>query len=351
MRILFDGFWWIDGPVSNRQVMREFILAWEREFPDDELVVAVPSGDLAAVRPQLPDRVGLVGTRIHQQGLSAILELPFVARRLRADLTLTHNFTPLFGRSAVFVHDLMFVTNPEWFTLPERAYFQLMPLGLGRADRIFTSSATEANRIAGATRGRRVTAVGLGMSVALSESVAIAPPGFAESAQFLLSVGRLNARKNLGVAIEAAVASGVLTAERPLLIVGEPEGKSADLSTVARDAVAAGIVLFMGFLSDGELAWLYERARVFLFLSRDEGFGMPTLEAATFGAPIVASDIPVFHEILGSTALYASPDDVPAIAAAIRTAFDGGRKPSVDAVELGYSWALSTQRMRAEIDA
>ena len=349
MRILFDGFWWVEGPVSNKQVMREFILAWEREFPQDDLVVAVPRSTLRLVREQLPARVRLVGTRLRPQGICVIAELPFIARHLAVDATVTHNFTPMFGRSAVFVHDFMFMTNPEWFTAPERAYYALMPLTLGRARWVMTSAQTEADRIAKLARSHpRVTAVGLGPSRGLSAATPTKPAGI-EAEEFLLSVGRLNARKNLGTAIEAAIASGVATPTTPLLIVGEPGGKAADLPGMAAAAVASGAVRFLGFIDDDELAWLYTNARVFLFLSLDEGFGMPTLEAAQFGCPVVASDIAVFREILGSRARYVPPHDVQAVASAIRDAFEAGRVIPVDVEKLGYSWELTARRIRAAI--
>src|SRR5690606_9157477 len=120
MHVLFDGFWWIDGPTSNAQVMREFVLAWEREFPDDEMTLAVPRRAISVVRQHVPSRVALVPTSIGPHGVSAIVELPFVSKRVGADVTIVHNFTPLFGRAGVFVHDFMFVTSPEWFTRLER---------------------------------------------------------------------------------------------------------------------------------------------------------------------------------------------------------------------------------------
>ncbi len=350
MRILFDGFWWVSGPVSNKQVMREFILAWEREFPGDDLFVAVPKSDIPAVRDQLPARVRVLGTRLRPQGISAIVELPFIARRVKVDAVLAHNFTPLFGSSAVFVHDVMFMTNPEWFTGAERAYYSLMPLTLSRARWVLTSTRTEADRITRLARTHPdVTVVGLGLSRELSTATPVKPSGLGDVQDFLLSVGRLNARKNLETAIEAAIASGMATPSTPLVIVGEPGGKAAVLPAVAAAAVASGAVRFLGFIDSDELAWLYSNARVFLFLSLDEGFGMPTLEAAQFGSPVVASDIAVFREILGPRAHYVPPTDVQAVAEAIRTAFAEGRAAPVDVEGLGYSWELSARRIRAAL--
>jgi hypothetical protein len=112
MRVLFDGFWWARGPVSNRQVLREFIFAWTREFPDDAVVVAVRRRDQQVARAELPATVGIVATRLSPQGISAIAELPFIARKVGADVTITHNFTPAFGRAAVLVHEFMVLTPP-----------------------------------------------------------------------------------------------------------------------------------------------------------------------------------------------------------------------------------------------
>ncbi|MEV8252722.1 glycosyltransferase family 1 protein [Rhodoglobus sp. NPDC076762] len=362
MRVLFDGFWWARGPASNRQVLREFVWAWVREFPTDKVVVAVPQGALATARSELAEQVTVVATCLRPQGVSAILELPFIARRLRADVTITHNFTPAFGRSAVFIHDYMFLTSPEWFTLKERAYFALMPLSSRRATWLFGSSATEAARISRLSQGRRVTPIGLAVGSALANAAPRKPDELADvTGDFLLCVGRLNARKNLANTIEAALQSGRISAEAPLVIVGEPQGKSADLPAAVADAAERGVIRFLGFIDDAELAWLYANTAALLFFTRDEGFGLPVLEAHHGGAPVVASDLAVFREILGGRGTFANPDDVGAMARAIT---DAPTRPSIasavddasmhgdereEHADLGYSWGASVRAMRATI--
>jgi glycosyltransferase involved in cell wall biosynthesis len=352
VRILFDGYWWAAGPHSNRQVLREFIFHWEREFASDELVVAVRHKHLALARSELPARVRVVGTRLFPQGLSAILELPILARRVRADLTFTHNFTPIAGRSMVFVHDLLFETDPQWFTLRERMYFSWMTRTAGLASQVVTSSAAEAARITAVARPRHaVVPVGLGVPPGLSAAVPQPLDSLADVQGFLLVVGRLNVRKNLEVALEAAVRSGRATPERPIVIVGEASGRTPDLPEAVRAAVARGAVRFAGFVTDDQLAWLYQQTDLFVFLSLDEGFGIPTLEALQFGAPILASDIPVFREILGDRALFVDPRSVEAVAAAIGSALDAyrssGKPKPCPADNLGYSWSASVHRLRA----
>ncbi|EAR26064.1 glycosyltransferase WbpY [marine actinobacterium PHSC20C1] len=349
MRVLFDGFWWESGPASNRQVLREFIWAWTREFPDDEIVVAVPRASVQIAQSELTFPATAIGTRLRPQGISAILELPFVARRIHADVTITHNFSPAFGASAVFIHDYMFLSSPHWFTLTERAYFSLMPLSSRRASWLFSSSQNEANRISRLSRDRAVVPVGLAVGSGLTDAVPRKPAGLEGIAgEFLLCVGRLNARKNLANTIEAALQSGRATARTPLVIVGEPQGRSANLPSAVTEATERGAIRFLGFIDDDELAWLYRNASALLFFTRDEGFGLPVLEALHFGAPVVVSDIPVFHEILGTWATFADPDDVSEMARAIRSA-PARAAETTDPKDLGYSWRASVRTMRAEI--
>ncbi|CAN5138672.1 glycosyltransferase family 1 protein [soil metagenome] len=354
MRILFDGFWWSSGPYSNRQVLREFVFGWERLYPGDELIVAVRHSAAEGARAELPARVEVVTTRLAPQGISAILELPFLARKVRADLTLTHNFSPLWGRSAVFVHDLMFETSPEWFTGRERAYFSLMTRTLPRATTVFTSSATEALRIEKEGRPRAaVVPVGLGFPPGLELTTPKAPAEVEGVDSFLLVVGRLNVRKNLANALEAAVRSGRVDPRHPIVVVGEPSGKGAELPPEVVAAMDDGSVRFTGFISDDELAWLYGHTSLFLFLSLDEGFGIPCLEALYFGAPVLASDIPVFREVLGGRATFVDPLSVDAISDAIALCLDrtaGAARPQpVRSEELGYSWDESVRRLRSAI--
>ena len=346
MRVLFDAFWWGRGPVSNRQVMREFVWAWAEQFPEDQLVAAVRSRDVGIARAELPAEVRIIGTRMSPQGVSAILELPFIANRIRADVTLVHNFTPVFGRSAVFVHDFMFLRTPGWFTRRELAYYRLMPLTIGRASVVFTSTETEAAAIRPHARGRAVIPVGLAVGRTLETAEPRRPAALAGVDGFLLSVGRLNVRKNVAAALLGALASGTVSPSTPIVVVGEEQGKGAELPAEVVHAASEGAVRFLGRTDDAELAWLYRHTRGLVFLSLDEGFGMPTLEAERFGATVVASDIPVFREILGDHATYADPHDVDAIAAAIRALPSRDEIVPVSPAELGYGWGASVRAMR-----
>lgn len=63
-------------------------------------------------------------------------------------------------------------------------------------------------------------------------------------------------------------------------------------------------LMFFDRPSDDDIRWLYQNAQALLFPSKGEGFGLPLVEAAHFGTPIVCSDLPVFREIAGEFATY-----------------------------------------------
>lgn len=76
-------------------------------------------------------------------------------------------------------------------------------------------------------------------------------------------------------------------------------------------------VVKLNDVSDSQLMSLYENSMLFVFVSLDEGFGVPLLEAMTFGKPVVCSDISVFREIMGGDAIYCNPENVHSIVAAL----------------------------------
>lgn len=145
------------------------------------------------------------------------------------------------------------------------------------------------------------------------------PTDLGQGPEFLLSVGNAYPYKNLWRLIEAFRDLG-----RPglrLLLVGPPDMFSEELR---RRTEAAGIegVVFAGFVPDPELAWLYQHARLFVFPSLSEGFGLPGLEAMRYGLPVLASDASCLPEVYGEGAEYFDPADTAGLASAIGRLLD-----------------------------
>ena len=136
---------------------------------------------------------------------------------------------------------------------------------------------------------------------------AFTPEGARAEGEYLLAVGTLEPRKNLGHAIEAARQLGI-----ELRVVGAKGWGGVE-------ARGRGVT-WLGYPSDGELPALYRGAVAFVYPSRFEGFGIPVLEAMACGTPCVVSSHPSLDEAAGEAAVRADPDDLDAIVAAIERA-------------------------------
>ncbi len=140
--------------------------------------------------------------------------------------------------------------------------------------------------------------------------------------RFALVVGDSSPRKNLALAFRLWPA---VAAERPgavLAVVGPPSWGPSQLGAAA-PLVADGRVVLLGHRSDAELAWLYRSASALLCPSQLEGFGLPVVEGAAFGVPVLASDDPAMAEVSGPGTLRLSPHDVGAWRDAVLAALDG----------------------------
>src|SRR5262245_343382 len=133
---------------------------------------------------------------------------------------------------------------------------------------------------------------------------------------FLLYAGRISPHKNVVRIIEAFSA---LKAELEkegrfpglkLIIIGDELSKHPDLRrTVIRGGVQND-VRFLGFVPIDVLRIFYDAAKVFVFPSLYEGFGLPPLEAMAHGTPVLASNTSSLPEVVGKAAVLVNPENV-----------------------------------------
>jgi glycosyltransferase involved in cell wall biosynthesis len=81
-------------------------------------------------------------------------------------------------------------------------------------------------------------------------------------------------------------------------------------------------VIFTGFVSEGELKWLYQNCVAYVFPSLSEGFGLPALEAIVSGAPVASSNATCLPEVYGDAAHYFDPLNVEDMAAKVGDIID-----------------------------
>jgi glycosyltransferase involved in cell wall biosynthesis len=245
----------------------------------------------------------------------------------------------------------MFVSSPEWFTLRERIYMRGIPLSGRRANLIFTSSESEANRLKRVMPflADRIVPVGLSQSptfLAAPER----PPALRLPRSFYLTVGRLNVRKNIGPLIHALFTNQLISPDFPLVVVGQPNGAQEESSPTVLEAARTQSVVFTGYVSDGELKALYRACTAFIFPSKDEGFGLPVLEARSQGAPLILSDIAPFRELGTEADIFFNPCDPQSIAGAVRRFRErNNRSPMHPLTTAESEWPEIISRMRREI--
>jgi glycosyltransferase involved in cell wall biosynthesis len=133
---------------------------------------------------------------------------------------------------------------------------------------------------------------------------------------FLLYAGRISPHKNVVRMIEAFSAlktqlekDGLLP-DLKLIIIGDDLSGNPDLRrTVVRSGVHND-VRFLGFVPIEVLRIFYDMAKIFVFPSLYEGFGLPPLEAMAHGTPVVASNVSSLPEVVGNAAVLVNPENV-----------------------------------------
>ncbi len=133
---------------------------------------------------------------------------------------------------------------------------------------------------------------------------------------FLLYAGRISPHKNVVRIIEAFSALKAELAKEDkfpnlkLIIIGDELSKNPDLRrTVIRGGVQND-VRFLGFVPIDVLRVFYDAAKVFVFPSLYEGFGLPPLEAMAHGTPVLASNTSSLPEVVGNAAVLVNPENV-----------------------------------------
>lgn len=252
-----------------------------------------------------------------QMGLYRLL------KRLKPDLV--HFVMPQYpvlyrGKFVSTIHDLtMFeYTHRQWYEILytfKRAVFK----------RVFASAVKKSSHIIVPTNHTKdrllekfpVSAKKITVTYEAADKLAAGKPEPIKSLagqDFIMYVGQAAPYKNL----ERLVLAYQITSPTQLKLV--IVGKETDWHKRLRDLVTSRNikgVLFTGFITDEQLAWLYSRAKAYVFPSLNEGFGLPGLEAMLYGCPVIAAGNSCLPEVYGDAALYFDPFSIEDMAEVI----------------------------------
>jgi glycosyltransferase involved in cell wall biosynthesis len=173
---------------------------------------------------------------------------------------------------------------------------------------------------------------------------------------YLLYVGTIQPRKNIATAVKALKRLNDAGNSLKLVVTGRKGWLYKDLYALVDELSLHDDVLFTGYLPDEDVAALYKSALCFVMPSFYEGFGIPILEAMSYGCPVIASIQSSLPEIGGDACLYFDPDREQELSEKIIQLRDNAelRKELIGLGKkrvAGFSWDSCAERTLAVLTA
>lgn len=234
---------------------------------------------------------------------------------------------PLWGRGikVSVLHDTFFWDSPEHYhPLWRKYYLYFLKKGLRRHGRIITVTDFSKNRIQQLPGFEKIPVHRVYPASGISQTTNTPDKMQVLDFPYILHVGVLEKRKNLSLLIEAfaLLAQDPAFADWKLILVGQrgPRKTLDDFDRLQELVSSLGLkekVLFPGYVSEQMLAAYFSQARIYVFPSANEGFGLPVLEAFSFGLPVIISNQGALKEVAGDAAWVLESDTPESLKSAI----------------------------------
>ena len=269
-------------------------------------------------------------------------------------------FLPPFpGKCIATVHDLSFIWYPQFHPKARIDYLnRAMPVSLRRADHLITDAESVRQEIIKHYDwpAEKVTAIPLGVSASFRVhtteelSDTLADHGLLQG-RYTLCVGTIEPRKNIDRLLQAYESlPAPLRRQYPLVLAGSRGWESTRTHERIERAGRDGWLRFCDFVPEHSLPKLYAGARLFVYPSIYEGFGLPVLEAMASGTPVLTSNISSLPEVIGEAGGQFNPQDVDDMAIRIQSALEDNSW-LVSAAQAGlirakekFSWNVCAQK-------
>ena len=323
MKIGFDAKWFFSGNPSGKVVVRNILKQLLIKYPEHNYYIFLKSKEKHLVFPYKAPNIHLVYVWGKPNLISNVLMIPLRTLFLKLDVCLFQYSAPpiSFFKRIVYLHDVIFEDSPQYFSLWERIYYFPLRLLAWRAHRILTVSESEKKRIILHEYGRKdnVDVISNGVDSKFQprelhkkDVLQKTKAEYKLPEQFLLYLGRLNERKNLKNLLRAI--SFLQNKTIPLILAGTFQWKTFDLPKEICDIGIKDRVFLPGFIKDELISPLYSLATIFCYVSYDEGFGLPPLEAMASGVPVVVANTGSLPEICAEAGNYVDPHNPQEIA-------------------------------------
>ncbi len=253
-------------------------------------------------------RVDHVTADIPWYSVQEQLRMAPILENIGADLIhIPHWNVPLCLRKSfvLTVHDLLLLRQPASTktstrgfvarTIKYAAFRSVIQRAIPKGERIFVPTAFTASEVEVLTgvAGEKMIVTGEGLTHFPSSDSRLC-----STSPYLLYVGSAYPHKRLDLLVSAWSKLSSKYSQYDLLIAGEMDVFMKKIKHQMSNVTRSERIKFLGRVTDAELAGLYKRASLFVFPSSYEGFGLPPLEALSFGCPVVASNTPCSREVL-----------------------------------------------------
>ncbi len=214
------------------------------------------------------------------------------------------------GSTGVFVHDVIPLEYPQY----QRAgtvepFAEKMRQVQAHADLIICNSADTLTRaqavLAKWGQAPEGIVAHLGTDV-IAPDVSQLPEGLSPKAPYFVVVGTIEPRKNHALLLDIWEQDAP---ENACLVICGSRGWNNEAVFDRIERISDGSVIEVAGLNDAALSALVASSNGLLFPSFAEGFGLPAVEAAALGVPVVCNDLPALREVLGNIPIYASVSD------------------------------------------
>ena len=344
MRIGIDGRELLGRRTGVGQYLKELIKRWAKppSCNEHEFIVYVPESNSPlddSVKLLFQSKNNAINVRWLPGRPGTYWEQVQLVRTAKDD-HLDRFFAPAYSSpllppapTVLTIHDLSFVTHPEWFRPLEGLRRRItVKLSAKIASTILTDSEFSRAQILDLldVPASRVKVIPLGISKDIclqqsesaSDSVRINSKATEshKKNKLVLFVGSIFNRRRVPDLIRAFSRLVTTHQDLRLAIVGENRSHPyQDLNYLVETLGIADKVMIRSYVTDAALREFYSRASVFAFLSEYEGFGLTPLEALAANIPTVVLDTPVARELYGDAVLFVAPDDLDEIARTIQT--------------------------------
>ena len=232
--------------------------------------------------------------------------------------------------SVVTFHDMTFFLYPQYHTLFKRLYFPLaIRFSAHKSDALITVSNNtkeDTMRLLGVPE-HKITPIPLGVSddftvISNKELLQHIREKYNLPQEFILHVGVVEPRKNLTLLLKSFQELIRDGSKISLVIAGQLGWMYEDVFKQVDELGIREEVIFTGYIPPEDLPGIYNLARIFVYPSVYEGFGLPPLEAMACGTPTITTDISSMPENIGDAGILVPPGDEAALTEAMRSLLD-----------------------------